>query len=86
MVTIQHVKGHQDDVAQFDELSRWAQINAFVDQEAKKRLLEFFMQGGEVISSAFHGEVWTCWLGQRKCEDFNGKYLHRWIFHDKARH
>ena len=28
---------------------------------------------------------WTCWLGQRKCEDFNSKILHRWIFHDKAR-
>ena len=44
------------------------------------------MQGGEVRSSAFHGEGWTCWLGSRKCEDFTGKCLHRWIFHDKARH
>ena len=86
MVTIQHVKRHQDDVAQFDELSRWAQLNVLVDQEAKKRLLEFFMQGGDVRSSAFHGEGWTCWLGQMKCEDFTGKCLHRWIFQDKARH
>ena len=56
MVTIQHVKRHQDDVAQFDELSRWAQLNVLVDQEAKKRLLEFLCKAETLDPPLFTGK------------------------------
>ena len=84
-ITLQHIKGHQDDSHQFDDLSRWAQLNILVDQAAKKRLGEFFMQRSDVYSSSFHGEGWSYWIGLIKCEDFGKKILHKWIFRTRAR-
>ena len=46
-VYMRHVKGHQDEHTYFEELPRWAQLNILADQAAKKRLLEFLMNGGE---------------------------------------
>ena len=85
IINIQHIKGHQDDLQQFDQLSRWAQLNIIADQAAKKRLGEFLMHNSEICSSSFHGEGWSCWTGPIKCEDFGNKILHKWIFHMKAR-
>ena len=84
-VNMKHVKGHQDKYTYFEELPRWAQLNILADQEAKKRLLEFLMNGGDVKSSSYHGEGWTFWLGNKKCEDFTRNSLHKWIYQEQAR-
>ena len=66
-----HIKGHQDDNCLFHHLDRWAQLNVIVDQKAKKRLQIHIAYGRDTISSSFHGEGWSCWLGATKCEDFS---------------
>ena len=37
---------------------------------AKKRLLEFLVQGNEVKLFPSHSEGWSCQMGEKKCEDF----------------
>ena len=40
------------------------------DHKAKQRLCEFIIQWSEVKASLFHGEGWSCWLVEKKYEDF----------------
>ena len=54
-------------------------MNVLTDLAAKKCLQEQIINGQEVESSAYHGEGWTCWLGDEKCEDFTHHELKQWI-------
>ncbi len=85
IISLSHIKGHQDDEGNFQNLSRWDQLNVIADHKAKKRLAEFFLQGIEVKSSTYHGEGWSCWLGGKKYKDFAKHKLQRWIFTRRAR-
>ena len=80
-----HIKGHQDDTCLFHHLDRWAQLNVIADQKAKKRLQMHIAYGRDTLSSTFHGEGWSCWLGATKCEDFSGPDIKDWIFRQAAR-
>ena len=51
----------------------------------KRRLTEFLMQGNEVESSSLYREGWSCWLGNKKCEDFIKQKLHKCIYQERAR-
>ena len=51
-----HIKGHQGDAENFQNLTRWAQINVMADHKAKQKLSEFIIPGNEVKLSVFHGE------------------------------
>ena len=41
--------------------------------------------GRDTLSSTFHGEGWSCWLGATKCEDFSRPDIKDWIFKQAAR-
>ncbi len=54
LISLSHIKGHQDDTENFQILRRWSQLNVMVDHKAKQNLTEFILQGNEVKSSSFH--------------------------------
>ena len=68
---LSHIKGHQDEDCLFHHLDRGAQLNVIAYQKAKRRLQLHIMNGRDTMSSAFHEEGWSCWLGNIKCEDFS---------------
>ena len=63
-INLSSIKRHQDDAENFQNLSRWAQLNVMADHKAKQRLSIFLLQGIDVKPSTFHGEGWSCWLGE----------------------
>ena len=80
-----HIKGHQDENCLFHHLDRWAQLNVIADQKAKDRLQSHIANGQETLSSTFHEEGWSCWLGATKYKDFSHNEIWNWIFQKKAR-
>ena len=57
-ITLLYIKGHKDNAENFQNLTRWAQLNIIADHMAKHILIEFLVQGNEVRSSSFHSEGW----------------------------
>ena len=45
-----HIKGHQDDKLNFNQLNRWAKMNILVDLSAKERLKKQIIQIKEINS------------------------------------
>ena len=82
---LSHIKGHQDENCLFHNLDRWAQLNVIADQKAKQRLQIHIINGRDTMSSTYHEEGWSCWLGNTKCEDFFRSDLKDWIFKRVAR-
>ena len=80
-----HIKGHQDDAENFQNLTRWAQLNVMAGYKVRQRLSEFIIQGNGIKSLMFHGEGWSCWLGGKKYKDFTRQKLHKWIYRRQVR-
>ena len=53
--------------------------------ESKKTFTTHIANGRDTLSSTFHEEGWSCWLGATKCEDFSRPEIKDWIFQKAAR-
>jgi hypothetical protein len=65
-VLFQHVKGHQDSLRPFAELSRLSQLNVSMDKLAKSYLCHLLDKCNSTVPSNIHGEGWSCWIDHTK--------------------
>ena len=63
-ISLSHIKRHQDDAENFQNLSRWVQLNVMADHKAKQILSGFIIKGNDIKLSTLYGEGWSCLLGE----------------------
>jgi hypothetical protein len=59
-ITFRHILGHQDDVHEFHELDRWAQLNVLVDSTAKRKITTDMTRVTQQRALPFHLPYETC--------------------------
>jgi hypothetical protein len=68
--TLCHVKGHQDDDTEYNQLNRWAQLNVLVDKMAKEKLSTDLPNIATIRQRPFYLPFETCgiyWYDRRTC-------------------
>ncbi len=60
---IRHVKGHQDDHVEVQQLDRWSQLNVEMDLLAK---VHINFAKSQHRHCSFIGEPWSLWIGGKK--------------------
>ena len=79
-----HVRGHQDDRTDFDKLSRPAQLNCFMDHEAKSVL--WGLEGRcPPRQEALPLEPVTAWVGKHKLNPSTSDELRFWVHQQIAK-
>jgi hypothetical protein len=64
-----HIKGHQDDLMEYDSLDRWARLNCDMDVKAKAHCAAIRAENRSPIWKIYK-EPWRIWIGGRKiCKD-----------------
>jgi hypothetical protein len=79
-IRFRHVYSHQDDTTSFENLDRWAQLNAICDQTAKAALSQMIQQDAPPPPCDIAGEGWSCWIAGVKQTSSPAAAVRRWVF------
>ena len=88
-IDFQHIDGHQDEKIPFHQLNRMAQLNVWMDEEAKCYLRYLIsLPSAPSLPQTIYKEGWSCWVGGMKVmtnpsdlikHAVYGRELHEWL-------